>query len=99
MEESSTGHAAQTSVSQEMKSTKRQREEEFKKKQKPGDSDAQRSLGDVNEPIKKKLKTVDTKNEDSGDEGEEPDENESEEAEMYKHIKEAKESSTQVSVR
>ncbi|XP_044268494.1 midasin [Tribolium madens] len=94
MEESSTGHSAQTTNPQEMQSSKRQRDEDLKKQQKPGDSDAQRSLGDVNEPVKKKLKTIDSKD-DNESEGEEAGDRD-EEAEMYKHIKEAKESSTQV---
>ncbi|XP_064213116.1 midasin isoform X2 [Tribolium castaneum] len=94
MEESSTGHSAQTTNPQEMQSSKRQRDEDLKKQQKPGDSDAQRSLGDVNEPVKKKLKTIDSKN-DNESEGEEAGDKD-EEAEMYKHIKEAKESAAQV---
>lgn len=94
MEESSTGHSAQTTTPQEMQSSKRQRDEEFKKQQKPGDSDSQRSLGDVNEPVKKKLKTVDSK-EDGESEGEDEGDRD-EDAEMYKHIKETKEAATQV---
>ena len=87
MEESSTGHTAQTTAPQETQGSKRQRDDELKKQQKPGESDIQRSLGDINEPVKKKLKTVDAKDDGNEDEGEELDPEKSEEAEMYKHIK------------
>lgn len=46
MEESSTGHSAQTTLPQEMKSGKRELEEN-NIKQKPGESDSQRSLGNL----------------------------------------------------
>lgn len=45
MEESKTGHSAQTNAPQESSSLKREREEEEIKKQKPGESDNKRSLG------------------------------------------------------
>ncbi|CAH0557511.1 unnamed protein product [Brassicogethes aeneus] len=93
MEESKTGHSAQTSAPQETQSLKREREDNEIKKQKPGESDNQRSLGDTNEPTKKKLKTVE-----ATDDGQDDDQNpeEKDTAEMYQHIKDAKESSTQV---
>lgn len=45
MEESATGHSAQTTVPQEVKTGKRELEEDEIRKQKPGESDSQRSLG------------------------------------------------------
>ncbi|KAJ8929683.1 hypothetical protein NQ314_017610 [Rhamnusium bicolor] len=51
MEESTTGHSAQTSAPQDIKSAKRELEEYQMKKQKPGESDSQRSLGDMLEDI------------------------------------------------
>lgn len=93
MEESATGHSAQTNVPQPMQNTKRDRDDfEEMKQQKPGESDSQRSLGDIQEPVLKKLKTIDSV------EGEEVDEDISEpaEADIFSHIKEAKETATQV---
>lgn len=45
MEESKTGHSAQANIPQEVRSSKREIQEEEMKKQKPGESDSQRSLG------------------------------------------------------
>lgn len=50
-------------------------------------------LGDVDQPVKKKLKTI-VAEENKNDTGEEN--NEYDDAEMYQHIKDAKESATQV---
>lgn len=47
MEESTSGHAAQTSVSQNLKDSKKENEDQEQQKQKPGESDSQRSLGKV----------------------------------------------------
>lgn len=46
MEESSTGHTAQTTVSQQLQQSKKDIEEREHKQQKPGDSDSQRALGE-----------------------------------------------------
>ncbi|VEN33727.1 unnamed protein product, partial [Callosobruchus maculatus] len=92
MEESTTGHSAATSAPQETKTSKREAEEV---KQKPGDSDSQRSLGDVDRPVRKKLKTVDSKlskEQEPKDVEDEPEQT----AEMYEHIKEGQESKIQI---
>lgn len=47
MEESSTGHMAQTTVSQQLQQSKKDIEERDQKQQKPGDSDSQRALGEI----------------------------------------------------
>nr|CAH7759817.1 unnamed protein product [Callosobruchus chinensis] len=93
MEESTTGHSAATSAPQETKTSKREAEEEVK--QKPGDSDSQRSLGDVDQPVKKKLKTVDSKLSKEQEPKDVEDETE-QTAEMYEHIKEGQDSNIQV---
>lgn len=91
MEESSSGHTAPTSVSQDLKQSRKENDEQEEEKQKPGDSDSQRALGDVDEPVAKKLKTMK-----ATDDKEKKDSNETEHAEMYQHIKEAKEEAKQV---
>lgn len=53
--------------------------------------------GDVSEPVKKKLKTVDAQ-ETKKDETQEEGFNEEDDAEMYQHIHEAKETTTQVQI-
>ncbi|KAJ8975567.1 hypothetical protein NQ317_000251 [Molorchus minor] len=94
IEESKTGHSAQTNIAQQTQSS----EMDFKKsemKQKPGESNLKRSLGDINAPVKKKLKTIDAK--DSGEETLSEDQNtEDREVDIYQHVKEANETSTQV---
>lgn len=47
MEESSTGHAAQTTAAQNIKQSKKQSEEQERKNEKPGESDSQRALGNI----------------------------------------------------
>lgn len=93
--DNSTGHSAQTKLSEEIpNNSKRQRDETVQEKRKPGETDSQRSLGDVSGPVMKKLKTVDNKNdENNAQEGNEEDKIESE---MYEHIKDAKETPMQV---
>lgn len=92
MEESQTGHSSQTDKPQKADASQ-QEKQDLKRKERPGESDTQRSLGDVDEPVQKKLKTIDSKEEDAG---KEPQKEDSAKAEMYKHIKEAKEEATQV---
>uniref|UniRef100_A0A6P7F5I1 Midasin-like n=1 Tax=Diabrotica virgifera virgifera TaxID=50390 RepID=A0A6P7F5I1_DIAVI len=93
MEETSSGHTAQTSAPQEIKRAKDNRDkEEQKRKQKPGDSDSKRSLGDVDQPVRKKLKTVEAKNDSEQDKEDKRDED----ADMYQHIEDAEKSKTQV---
>lgn len=53
--------------------------------------------GDISEPVKKKLKTVDAQ-ETKKDETQEAAFNEKDDAEMYQHIHEAKETTTQVQI-
>ncbi|XP_057664406.1 midasin [Diorhabda carinulata] len=93
-EENSSGHTAQTTAPLEMNISKDNRDKvEQKRKQKPGETDSRRSLGDVDEPVKKKLKTVDTQNEGHRNDTEEnPEEN----AEMYQHINDAEKTKIQV---
>ncbi|KAL3283550.1 hypothetical protein HHI36_006689 [Cryptolaemus montrouzieri] len=96
MEESRSGHSSQTDKPQDMDASKRDNEE-LKRKQKPGESDTQRSLGDVNEPVQKKLKTIDSKDKETDEtEEKEPEVDENAKADMYKHIKDAKEDASQV---
>lgn len=45
MEESSTGHTAQTTISQNIQETMKEFKEQDLKKEKPGESDSQRTLG------------------------------------------------------
>ncbi|CAH2004335.1 unnamed protein product [Acanthoscelides obtectus] len=93
MEESTTGHSASTSAPQDTKSSKREAEEETK--QKPGDSDSQRTLGDVDQPVRKKLKTVESKNS-KEQEPKDVEDDAEQTAEMYEHIKEGQESKIQI---
>lgn len=90
MEESSTGHTAPTSAPQELKATNME-VEEHERKQRPGESDSQRSLGDINEPVRKKLKSINEKVS-----LEKETEHKDEVAEIYQHIKEGQDSNTQV---
>uniref|UniRef100_A0A1Y1KUK8 Midasin n=3 Tax=Photinus pyralis TaxID=7054 RepID=A0A1Y1KUK8_PHOPY len=93
MEQSMTGHKGQA-MAQESISSNQSEEEEIDMKRKPGESDSKRSLGDVNESVKKKLKTIDLQEKDEAmDEGEEQQE---QNAEMYKHIQDATKSDDQV---
>ncbi|CAH1278835.1 unnamed protein product [Diabrotica balteata] len=93
MEETSSGHTAQTSAPQEIKTAKDNRDkEEQKRKQKPGESDSKRSLGDVDQPVRKKLKTVEAKNDSKQDKEDKGDED----ADMYQHIQDAEKTETQV---
>ncbi|XP_044750466.1 midasin [Coccinella septempunctata] len=94
MEESQTGHSTQTDKPQQADTTNKEKQD-LKRKERPGESDIQRSLGDVNEPVQKKLKTIDAKNNEEDEASGEQEEDKAE-AEMYKHIKDAKEDATQV---
>lgn len=47
MEESSSGHTAQTTAAQNLKQSKKEFEQQERKNQKPGDSDSQRALGKI----------------------------------------------------
>ncbi|KAK9869487.1 hypothetical protein WA026_003241 [Henosepilachna vigintioctopunctata] len=96
MEENKSGHSTQTDKPQEMKAASEDKMENQKRKQKPGESDSQRSLGDVEEPVQKKLKTMDSKNNEEDDGSKQPEEDDKATAEMFKHIKDAKENATQV---
>lgn len=94
MEESKTGHKGQANAQQESHDSNKQ--EELKEKRKrPGESDIQRSLGDISEPIKKKLKAMNV--EDSQQQEDDNDGiSQEKEADVYQHIKESKSSDEQV---
>ncbi|CAB0020029.1 unnamed protein product, partial [Nesidiocoris tenuis] len=78
------------------------KEREDHKRHRPGDSNIERSLGEVKEPVKKKLRTIDSSGE--KDEGQEENENDDmavendDEADLYQHIKQAKEKSSDTQV-
>ncbi|BET00740.1 ATPase family associated with various cellular activities (AAA) [Nesidiocoris tenuis] len=78
------------------------KEREDHKRHRPGDSNIERSLGEAKEPVKKKLRTIDSSGE--KDEGQEENENDDmavendDEADLYQHIKQAKEKSSDTQV-
>ncbi|KAF7271470.1 hypothetical protein GWI33_015640 [Rhynchophorus ferrugineus] len=86
MEESDTGHSAQTSAADQVKGSNMEEEVPQKKKEKPGVSDSKRSLGDVDQPVQKRLKTIDSQTEST-----DRDEQDDDRAQMYEHIKDASE--------
>ncbi|KAF5287728.1 hypothetical protein FQA39_LY15748 [Lamprigera yunnana] len=92
MEESKTGHQGQA-MAQDVSNNQRDKND-IEKNRKPGESDSKRSLGDVSEPIKKKLKTTEVQEDENIDDekynGEEGN------AEIYQHIKDAKQHDDQV---
>ncbi|GLH08474.1 Midasin [Gryllus bimaculatus] len=103
-EEQKSGHRGHMSAPKDKlpsNATPPEVEERKDKRQRPGESDSTRTLGDVSEPNKKRLKTIDIKPENEDDdatkEGEE-EKNEEQGAEegrkgeMYQHIKDSKES-------
>lgn len=94
VEESKTGHKGQANAQQQ--SNRKEEVEKQEKRQRPGESDSQRSLGDANEPVKKKLKTMNIEDKNAQEEEEEEGGSREEEADMYQHIKEAKSKAEQV---
>ncbi|XP_050309360.1 midasin [Anthonomus grandis grandis] len=86
MEQNESGHSVQSNQQQEAKSSNMEQETEEKKKEKPGQSDMKRSLGDVNQPVEKKLKTSEARTD--VDDGQDP--AEEQQSDMYQHIQEAK---------
>ncbi|GJQ70464.1 hypothetical protein Trydic_g22876 [Trypoxylus dichotomus] len=92
MEESSSGHRGAANAQQEAEDNKEECSEKQEKRQRPGESDSKRSLGDTLEPVKKKFKTIHT------DDNEEIEESQPEKsnAEMYQHIKEAQDHTEQI---
>lgn len=67
--------------------------EKQKKRERPGKSDEDRSLGDKDARAEKRMKTLDnTAKEEDNEAGEE----EAEASELYQHIKEAKKTDTQI---
>ncbi|XP_030747857.1 midasin-like isoform X2 [Sitophilus oryzae] len=88
MEENETGHSVQTTAPQQVQGAGSE-DEVKQKKEKPGISDSKRSLGDVTQPVQKKLKTIDTQSNSTN-----KDEMEDNTAEMYEHIENATEKST-----
>ncbi|KAF6211344.1 hypothetical protein GE061_011856, partial [Apolygus lucorum] len=94
-EETDQGGRTGTAGKQQRNKDDKQREDQ--KRQRPGDSNIERSLGEANEPVKKKLKTIEArKEEDRQEEEEEKMEEgveEDDQADLYQHIKEAKENS------
>nr|XP_023017788.1 midasin [Leptinotarsa decemlineata] len=95
MEESTSGHTAQTTALPETKSTRQEPEEKEYRKQKPGESNSKRSLGDTEERLRKKLKTVDIKK-DVEDITENEENRQEESSEIFQHIKDANEAETQI---
>lgn len=98
IEESDSGHKGQSNDNKD--SLNSRNEKEFQeKRQRPGESDINRSLGETSEPVRKKLKTInihDSKLEDDDDDTEGVEQDKT--AEMYQHIKEAEESDSQVKI-
>nr|XP_022918861.1 midasin [Onthophagus taurus] len=82
-----------TSVSQKLSNVNEQRNIENNKRM--GESDSNRSLGDTNLPVKKKLKTIhaDDKQDKQDDYNNEEDNKDSD---IYQHIKESQKSKTQI---
>lgn len=96
MEESQSGHKGPANSQQELKNSEQDNKRQDKR-QRPGDSDSQRSLGDTKQPVKKKLKTINIQDDKEVNNQEENEgASESKEAEMYQHIKEAKSTDEQV---
>lgn len=96
-EESESGHRGEVSAAQDSLNAQQEKEAQQEKRQRPGEADSKRSLGETTEPVKKKLKTVDIQNEEAGDdEAEDEGAAEGKDADIYQHIKEAKETDTQV---
>lgn len=91
------GHQSDHSGKRPQRDQHKRLPEEDQKRQRPGHSDEQRSLGDVKEPVKKRLKTVDIKQTDDEDDGQKPEddtEDADSTAELYQHIKDVKEQSS-----
>lgn len=86
------GHDANTSKKQNIQPSQSNFERE-KKRERPGKSDEDRSLGDVDGRVEKRLKTLDKL-----EEGKEEQEDgfEKDKSDLYQHIKEAKKNDTQV---
>lgn len=100
MEESETGHRGQVNATKDSLNAQNEKETSQEKRQRPGESDTNRSLGETSEPVKKKLKTIDIQDKD--DNTEEPADDgaqEGKDADMYQHIQEAKETDTQVIIK
>ncbi|KAF5303068.1 hypothetical protein FQR65_LT08397 [Abscondita terminalis] len=93
MEDSTTGHASRASAQQDI-STKRSNDDKLQVNQKPGETDSKRSLGNVNDPIKKKLKTMEAQQEEGIDYNRE--DKSPSNAEIYQHIKNSERSDNQV---
>ncbi|KAK4879011.1 hypothetical protein RN001_007157 [Aquatica leii] len=93
MEESKSGHAGQAAAQEDVTSN-RLDEDELQTNRRPGETDSKRSLGNVNESVKKKLKTIEAQYEDDAEDTRENTEDTS--AEMYQHIKDAQKSDNQV---
>ncbi|XP_066138163.1 midasin [Euwallacea fornicatus] len=91
MEENVSGHSVQANVSQDLQSSSENQENEKKRKERPGESDLKRSLGDINQPVQKKLKAMEAHESASS---EQQQDSEKQKADMYEHIKEATEEPT-----
>uniref|UniRef100_A0A8D8RCU5 Midasin n=1 Tax=Cacopsylla melanoneura TaxID=428564 RepID=A0A8D8RCU5_9HEMI len=84
----SKGHEGDKDQSRASKEEDKENNE--KKRQKPGESNEERTLGDVEEPMKKRLKTKNSDKENRM-EPEEEEAGDDKKAELYEHIKESKE--------
>lgn len=97
MEESKTGHQGSQANAQQQERNQNDRNLETKeKRQRPGESDVERSLGDTSEPVKKKLKSMNVQDSQREEEGSEETPKAPQESDIYQHIKEAKTSDEQV---
>ncbi|XP_025832475.1 midasin isoform X2 [Agrilus planipennis] len=94
-EKSKTGHKTPANAFEDISNSK-QDESKEERKRKPGEADSERSLGDVKEPVKKKLKTFNIQNSnESLKEENEDDRSYEQQTEMYKHIKETTKTAVQ----
>ncbi|KAJ0174061.1 hypothetical protein K1T71_010207 [Dendrolimus kikuchii] len=68
----------------------RPKEMQTKHENKPGRTDQERTLGDVNEKKHKQMKTLNVEKEDAGDEGGDDNHDEQKDADAFQHVKQAK---------
>lgn len=89
------GHHSDRSGKRPQRDQQKQPFEEEEKRQRPGHSDNQRSLGDIDEPLKKRLKTVDIKQKENEEDDAKPEDDKDmdDPADLYQHIKDVKEKS------
>ncbi|KAJ9581374.1 hypothetical protein L9F63_023450, partial [Diploptera punctata] len=96
-EETDAGHQGQmTELKENVQAANQQQEIKREKRQHFQESDSNRSLGEVSEPLKKKLKTMNLTSEEEKQQEDKDEDDEGaehgEDAEMYQHIKQANKS-------